>query len=1473
MASFGVSLPEFDPPDKSFNSYALYEADISDNPYLGPESVRNIFSLFCISSSSPCEFQPQPLFIFFKVYANIILTQSPQGSTSITQDLAALSIPHLPSAYSEAGSTSSSGAYLPSAYSESPSFGEHSQSSSLSTMPYAEEPISTATSRPSFGVAGSSFASLPSADSYTPALSDSYTTEIASPSAPSSLSLDGYASLPSDLSASSYDTYMAESGGVDASYPYDSESQPLPTTTRLSATSSQRSSPAPQPTPSPAPEPTGQAFKNDGRNWTRDFYTVQSTISKGGSLLDPVQVMTQLSTMTAQFTEDAVKYGSIIIREQMLPVNKKTIKPVNVGGIAGGAKFVHAGIFFKFPTDEAKLYGNLENAMRGAGHELKGLTALINWELKTIGLHSIKFPLTAIIDYYGYRLVATAVLPLSGKTMCLGSGDAGRTVLDGSEPHQRKSAQQLANLIADWGKFINVAPHDFRSTSLNQRIANVKICFDLEGHVGTDGSYYLCDFARTFPPADPMGGSGRFLYRLLRPEFVKKYRKPISSDSFMSMQVDKSLNQITRDATKYLMTEWLIEAVKVWNKTVNCILPPNIISLLAHQSGINLRFLRLCAAVVTDNNLRKAVHVEIIARTVKSIVRNEIRESGRFEDEDILTVITKYFNLLFTDNEDSQEFWNRELQLEILKRFEAPSKDFFDLVDELLSAPATPSGSPAPSRSNSLFNSAQSLGSSSQNSDANSSSGQHSPSLSRSTSASGGRSRAKKSTSARSTPEKVPSPAQKKTSSKRSTATKSSETSASPSTKRTKAKIAVSSPSASQDVSMAESPLTRRNTRGAKSNSASPHAQQHAYQDEDFTPYGEDIEDDDSSEGANEDLESFVPYGEVVDKPRATRRSSPSVKAVAATSEPAAAVRRSTRVRVPVEGPIPDWILQMESEDDADYNPSESESEESEDSSDDSSDVSGDEVDSTNPASSSSYYGTGYSDDALAYGAMDGDDSVSKQPKAKSTAKKTKSKLELSNKSTPNDHSSPSSSASKALANSKTQPVSPNTSTSSLQTTYSDTRELSDSGSQPLQDTPTPPLTPSHSGNFSSFGSPSLMKSPSFGVRVDRGLGILRHQVHLDQLYARLQQLLGCFFGTSGDAKFKAVLMHHQGETKSALMRTAAGSKFNLKSTSGSGVKNSGVRSPADLPSNESSSSNYAAETNDGDSAEGSVIQIEPHPVLDLRIQDVDSYRPRIKQMFLTPFQVAFSLKKEADFTEDFDQREELLRRASEAYLECLERNPLGDFALHNASRVLQAWLPFFPEANSNDAKCVAYLAKRFAALAEKENRDLANFKADIYKSSDMIEPRTGKVLKAHQPEWCSDSIIKNLVLRKTELAEMVEDIITNAQQTDDPASTSDLELRVALRDSYDSIFDDLSVDPSATSESTTKLTAKKTASSSKLVIERKVAIQYWKMLVAVIHPSNPEKLDKLVEQLYNLPKERAFLTKTHWAQAAAVIF
>ena len=56
-------------------------------------------------------------------------------------------------------------------------------------------------------------------------------------------------------------------------------------------------------------------------------------------------------------------------------------------------------VFFKLASDSSRLYGGDQFAAKAAGHELKGLNALLKCKPK--GIH---LPLVALLDYRGMFL-------------------------------------------------------------------------------------------------------------------------------------------------------------------------------------------------------------------------------------------------------------------------------------------------------------------------------------------------------------------------------------------------------------------------------------------------------------------------------------------------------------------------------------------------------------------------------------------------------------------------------------------------------------------------------------------------------------------------------------------------------------------------------------------------------------------------------------------------------------------------------------------------------------------------------------------------------------------------------------------------------------------------------------------------------------------------------------------------------------
>ncbi len=132
-------------------------------------------------------------------------------------------------------------------------------------------------------------------------------------------------------------------------------------------------------------------------------------------------VYSSLLHLTQDFIHCATSYGKIIMEEAHLPKEMKTISPQQIGGIAGGEKYIVRGILFKFAIDEKGLFDDPAAAAKVAGHDLKGLNCYVNCNIE-----GLCYPLMALLDYRGQRLIAISLIPIDNSTLVYGTADASR---------------------------------------------------------------------------------------------------------------------------------------------------------------------------------------------------------------------------------------------------------------------------------------------------------------------------------------------------------------------------------------------------------------------------------------------------------------------------------------------------------------------------------------------------------------------------------------------------------------------------------------------------------------------------------------------------------------------------------------------------------------------------------------------------------------------------------------------------------------------------------------------------------------------------------------------------------------------------------------------------------------------------------------------------------------------------------------
>jgi len=176
-----------------------------------------------------------------------------------------------------------------------------------------------------------------------------------------------------------------------------------------------------------------------------------SRFNEALSTKDVLTRYNKLAAVSHDFTTKALTIGKLIISELRLNSPEKTIQPVNIGGKAGGEKFLHQDILYKLVTDpivgedNKYLYGEsierLDLAAKAAGHSLRNgqlyHDAFTKWN-QTICEHSkstnqnepyMHVAMEMIIDYLGFRLTAQPFLQLTDSPHPqYGSCDGGRSI-------------------------------------------------------------------------------------------------------------------------------------------------------------------------------------------------------------------------------------------------------------------------------------------------------------------------------------------------------------------------------------------------------------------------------------------------------------------------------------------------------------------------------------------------------------------------------------------------------------------------------------------------------------------------------------------------------------------------------------------------------------------------------------------------------------------------------------------------------------------------------------------------------------------------------------------------------------------------------------------------------------------------------------------------------------------------------------
>ena len=161
-------------------------------------------------------------------------------------------------------------------------------------------------------------------------------------------------------------------------------------------------------------------------------------------------------------------------------------------------------------------------AAKAAKHEIKSLQALV-----ACNVDGLFFPLMAVVDYKGFRVVCTSFIDgITDTTLAYGSCDGGKTI----EANDPRIASKIVEVCE---QALNLRGHNVIDAKGRSKL--IWGPADLEGHVvpSSDGNpqndrFYLLDFSRLFCAQDPGFPSGRLTLGSVIPVNVDEPSKDFS---------------------------------------------------------------------------------------------------------------------------------------------------------------------------------------------------------------------------------------------------------------------------------------------------------------------------------------------------------------------------------------------------------------------------------------------------------------------------------------------------------------------------------------------------------------------------------------------------------------------------------------------------------------------------------------------------------------------------------------------------------------------------------------------------------------------------------------------------------------------------------------------------------------------------------------------------------------------------------
>ena len=327
--------------------------------------------------------------------------------------------------------------------------------------------------------------------------------------------------------------------------------------------------------------------------------------------------------LLSSFLDSSKRAAKLLITDQHLPLAQRRFQPLKNSTYLYQNLLLHLSPFHAVPEDYKHL-----------GHEFRArdlLQEAVFFLSRSEPSFRLRLPLSCIVDFRGFRALVTAVVPL----------DSELTVLHGlKKPNYYLSEPSLYGNLSSLARVLNIRPqvlqwehgkvplvHLSVFTQIHESFGYSRI-EELEGASEGDSVMYVTHTSEILPIDMDFGCAPRGFMERLRPEYLSDCGVPLSANACINYTreaIEEDDLEIC-EASHRLRTDKIRGIVDLLDSLAILPIDSKEMTQAMHANGINCRYLGLIACRTAMQHVRDICIVEILARTCKNFLLQQLAE-------------------------------------------------------------------------------------------------------------------------------------------------------------------------------------------------------------------------------------------------------------------------------------------------------------------------------------------------------------------------------------------------------------------------------------------------------------------------------------------------------------------------------------------------------------------------------------------------------------------------------------------------------------------------------------------------------------------------------------------------------------------------------------------------------------------------------------------------------------------------------